>query len=49
MAGQPSGVIKDSTVAQISAAIYYKTNVIAKLTSNAGFQELHLQIQYLIK
>jgi hypothetical protein len=39
MAGQPvSGVIKDSTVAQISAAIFYKTNVLAKLTSNKSFQ-----------
>ena len=39
MAGQPvSGVIKDSTVAQISAAIFYKTNVMAKLTSNPAFQ-----------
>lgn len=41
MAGQPvSGAIKDSTVAQISAAIFYKTNVMAKLTSNIGFQTL---------
>jgi hypothetical protein len=39
MAGQPvSGAIKDSTVAQISAAIFYKTNVMAKLTSNPAFQ-----------
>lgn len=39
MAGQPvSGAIKDSTVAQISAAIFYKTNVLAKLTANASFQ-----------
>ena len=39
MAGQPiSGAIKDSTVAQISAAIFYKTNVLAKLTSNLAFQ-----------
>lgn len=41
MAGRPiSGAIKDSTVAQISAAIFYKTNVLAKLTSNIGFQNL---------
>jgi hypothetical protein len=41
MSGQPvSGTIKDSTVAQISAAIFYKTNVMAKLTSNIGFQTL---------
>lgn len=39
MAGQPVvGAIKDSTVAQISAAIFYKTNVMAKLTSNIAFQ-----------
>ena len=39
MAGQPvSGAIKDSTVAQISAAIFYKTNVVAKLASNIAFQ-----------
>jgi hypothetical protein len=39
MAGQPvSGAIKDSTVAQISAAIFYKTNVLAKLTANKTFQ-----------
>lgn len=39
MAGQPiSGAIKDSTVAQISAAVFYKTNVLAKLTSNIAFQ-----------
>jgi hypothetical protein len=39
MAGQPiSGAIKDSTVAQISAAIFYKTNVLAKLSSNLAFQ-----------
>jgi hypothetical protein len=39
MAGQPvSGAIKDSTVAQISAALFYKTNVLAKLTDNKAFQ-----------
>jgi len=39
MSGQPvSGAIKDSTVAQISAAIFYKTNVLAKLSSNLAFQ-----------
>ncbi len=40
MAGKPvDGAIKDSTVAQISAAIFYKTNVLAKLTSNVAFQK----------
>ena len=39
MSGQPiSGAIKDSTVAQISAALFYKTNVMAKLASNKQFQ-----------
>lgn len=33
-----SGAIKDSTVAQISAALFYKTNVLAKLTANKAFQ-----------
>lgn len=41
MSGKPvSGAIKDSTVAQVSAAIYYKTSVMSKLTSNIGFQTL---------
>jgi len=40
MAGQPvSGSIKDSTVAQISAALFYKTNILAKLTSDLNFQK----------
>jgi len=39
MANKPaSGAIKDSTVAQISAALFYKTNVMAKLASNSEFQ-----------
>ena len=32
------GVLKDSTVAQVSAYVYYQANVIAKLTSNKQFQ-----------
>lgn len=45
MAGQPvSGAIKDSTIAQISAAIFYKTNVMAKLTSNLSFQNAFTKI-----
>ena len=31
--------IKDSNVAQISAAIYYQANVIAKLTSSKKFKD----------
>jgi hypothetical protein len=39
MSNKPmSGAIKDSTVAQISAALFYKTNVMAKLSENAQFQ-----------
>ncbi len=39
MANKPaSGAIKDSTVAQISAALFYKTNVMARLASNPQFQ-----------
>jgi hypothetical protein len=39
MGGQKSsGVLKDSTVAQVSAAIYYQSTVISKLTTNKQFQ-----------
>lgn len=38
MAGMAPGVLKDSTVAQVSAFIYYQSNVIAKLTTNKEFQ-----------
>ena len=31
-------VFKDSTVAQVSAYVYYEANVIAKLTGNKAFQ-----------
>lgn len=34
------GLFKDSTVAQISAALYYQANVVAKLTDNPGFKSL---------
>ena len=34
----PGGTFKDSTVAQVSAYIYYQASVIAKLTSNKQFQ-----------
>jgi hypothetical protein len=33
-----NGILKDSTVAQISAYLYYNANVISKLTSNKQFQ-----------
>jgi hypothetical protein len=35
-----AGVLKDSTVAQISAFLYYQANVAAKLESNKAFQRL---------
>jgi hypothetical protein len=37
MAGSKPGVLKDSTVAQISAFVYYQSHVIAKLSKNKGF------------
>ena len=37
MAGSAPGVIKDTTVAQVSALIYYKSSVISKLTRNKAF------------
>ena len=40
MAGNRDGVLKDSTVAQISAYLYYNANVIAKLTKNKQFQSV---------
>ena len=38
MVGNQYGLIKDSTVAQISAAVYYQSHVMAKLMSNKQFQ-----------
>jgi hypothetical protein len=38
MVGSRGSVIKDSTVAQISAFVYYEAQVIAKLTTNKQFQ-----------
>jgi hypothetical protein len=35
-----AGALKDSTVAQVSAFLYYQANVAAKLTSSTAFQEL---------
>lgn len=44
--GLKNGPIKDSTVAQISAALYYQTNVLAGLTKNAGFQKFFRETIY---
>lgn len=38
MKSAPAGRLHDSTVAQISAAIFYKANVVAKITKNRQFQ-----------
>jgi hypothetical protein len=38
MVGQSDGPLKDSTVAQISAYVYYTSEVISKLTTNKPFQ-----------
>lgn len=38
MGGTKGAVLQDSTVAQISAAIYYQTSVISKVTTNKQFQ-----------
>lgn len=40
MAGSAPGVIRDSTVAQVSAFLYYEASVLSKLTSNAAFANL---------
>ena len=37
MAGSKPGVIKDNTVAKVSAMLYYQSSVIAKLTKNKSF------------
>lgn len=38
--GLNKGVLQDSTVAQVSAALYYQAQVMAGLSSNAGFKKL---------
>ena len=39
MGGPKNAPIQDSTVAQISAALYYQANVIAKLSASKQFKE----------
>lgn len=39
MSGTSGVVLKDSTVAQVSAAVYYHSKVISKLTNNKEFQQ----------
>jgi hypothetical protein len=38
MVGTKGAILKDSTVAQISAAIYYQAEVVSKITTNKQFQ-----------
>lgn len=40
MSQLPAGIIKDSSVAQISAFLYYQANVLGKLTRNKEFKRL---------
>jgi len=40
MAGSRPGILRDSTVAQISAFLYYEAAVLSKLTKNSEFQNL---------
>lgn len=40
MAGSVPGIIKDSTVAQISAFLYYEAAVMSKLTTHSAFKNL---------
>lgn len=40
MAGSAPGVITDSTIAQVSAFLYYQSSVLSKLTRNAEFANL---------
>ena len=40
MVGSTPGVLRDSTVAQISAFLYYEAAVLSKLTTNAEFKNL---------
>ena len=39
MAGTRGTILKDSTVAQISAAVYYQAQVVSKLTTNKAFEK----------
>lgn len=44
MVGNQGTILKDSTVAQISAFMYYQANVVAKLTTNKQFQSQFTKI-----
>lgn len=44
--GPKDAILKDSNVAQISAAIYYQSNVIAKLTKSTAFKNKFKKVLY---
>jgi hypothetical protein len=46
MYANQGGVLKDSTVAQISAFVYYEAAVISKLTTNKQFQQAFTKIMF---
>jgi len=46
MYANQSGPLKDSTVAQVSAYVYYEAAVISKLTTNAQFKELFTKTMF---
>ena len=46
MYANQKGVLKDSTVAQISAFVYYEAAVISKLTTNKAFQNAFSKIMF---
>ena len=46
MAGTKGAVLHDSTVAQISAAIYYQATVVSKITTNKQFQSKFQEVLF---
>ncbi len=46
MYANQSGPLKDSTVAQISAFVYYEAAVISKLTTNKQFQNAFTKVMF---
>lgn len=46
LGGQKDGILKDSNVAQISAALYYQANVLALMSENAQFKKLFQETIY---
>ena len=46
MVAQPSGILKDSLVAQVSAALYYKSHVISNLMNSNSFKSTFKDVIY---